>query len=253
VIDALGQPQSVLVLGGTSDLAVATLELMVGRRLHSAVLAGRDPSSLEVAAGALTAAGCPKVATAAFDANDSASHDQVVPKLFVEHGGFDVVLIAFGVLGDQDEAERDGLAAQRIATTNYVGVVTSGLAVARSLREQGHGAIVLLSSVAGERVRRANFVYGSSKAGADAFAQGLGDSLHGSGVRVLIVRPGFVRSKMTEGMPPAPMAVDPDDVAAAIVRGLERRAQIVWVPAKLRAVFFVLRHLPRSIFRRLPS
>lgn len=253
VIDALGNPQSILVLGGTSDIAVATLEIMAARRLERAVLAGRDVKALEAVASRLMAIGNLRAASAYFDADDGESHDRAISALFHEHGSFDVVLFAFGVLGDQATAERDTLEARRIATTNYVGVVTSGLAAAKLLRVQGHGTIVLLSSVAGERVRRANFVYGSSKAGADAFAQGLGDALHGSGVNVLIIRPGFVRSKMTKGLAPAPMAVGTAEVAAAIVTGLERRAHIVYVPPKLRALFVVLRHLPRALFRRIPS
>src|SRR5262249_55419270 len=120
------------------------------------------------------------------------------------------------------------------------------------MRAQGHGTIVLLSSVAGERVRKANFVYGSSKAGVDGFFQGLGDSLAGSGIHAGIVRPGFVRTKMTEGMPDGPMATTADVVACAVVEAVARDREIVWVPGPLRAVMAVVRHLPRVVFRRLP-
>jgi decaprenylphospho-beta-D-erythro-pentofuranosid-2-ulose 2-reductase len=156
------------------------------------------------------------------------------------------------VLGDQDEAECDPDAAAQIARVNYLGSVSVGVPIAQRLRAQGHGVIVALSSVAGERARRSNFVYGSSKAGMDAFFQGLGDSLVGTGVHVMVVRPGFVHSKMTEGLEPAPLATTPEDVAAAIERGLARRADTVWVPPALRYVMTVLRHVPRPIFRKLP-
>lgn len=252
MIDALGNPQSALVLGGGSDIAVATLEQMASRRLRRVVLAGRSTESLAAAAERLTAAGCSDVTTVHFDAAEAASHDATIGALFDEHDGFDVVLVAFGVLGDQGQAEVDGDEVLRIVQTNYTGAATSMLAASRALVAQGHGTIVLLSSVAGERARRSNYVYGSSKAGADALAQGLGDALHGSGVHVMIVRPGFVRSKMTEGMAAAPMAVGPEEVGAAVVRGLEKRAAVVYVPSKLRYVFAVLRHLPRPVFRRLP-
>lgn len=252
MIDALGNPQSALVLGGGSDIAVATLELMAGRRLRRAVLAGRDGDSLAEAAARVTAAGCPDVATTHFDALDAAGHEGAVAGLFADHGGFDLVLVAFGVLGDQGQAEVDLDEALRIVQTNYTGAVTSMLAASRALVAQGHGALVLLSSVAGERARRSNFVYGSSKAGADALAQGLADALHGSGVHVMIVRPGFVHSKMTAGMAAAPMSVTPDVVAEAVAAGLGKRAAVVYAPARLRLVFSVLRHLPRPVFRRLP-
>lgn len=252
MIDALGNPQSALVLGGGSDIAVATLEQMAARRLSRVVLAGRREASLKAAATRVEAAGCGEVTTVHFDAVDAIGHDTAIGDLFAQHGGFDLVLVAFGVLGDQGQAEVDGDEALRIVQTNFTGAATSMLAASRSLVAQGHGTIVLLSSVAGERARRSNYVYGSSKAGADALAQGLGDALHGSGVHVMIVRPGFVRSKMTEGMAAAPMSAEPAEVASAILRGLEKRAEVVYVPSKLRYVFAVLRHLPRPVFRRLP-
>ncbi len=139
-----------------------------------------------------------------------------------------------------------------IRDSNYTGAVSAGLICARALQSQGHGSLVVLSSVAGERARRANFIYGSSKAGLDTFAQGLGDALHGTGAHVMVVRPGFVRSKMTTGLTEAPLATTPEAVATAIELGLRRRAETVWVPGTLRVVMSALRHLPRALFRRLP-
>jgi decaprenylphospho-beta-D-erythro-pentofuranosid-2-ulose 2-reductase len=156
------------------------------------------------------------------------------------------------VLGDQETAEHDGNAAVDIAEVNYVGAVSITVPIAQRMRTQGHGAIVALSSVAGERARRSNFVYGSSKAGMDAFFQGLGDSLVGSGVKVMIVRPGFVHTKMTEGRDAAPLSVRPDEVADAVVAGVAARKELVWVPPAMRLVMSGLRHVPRPLFRRLP-
>jgi decaprenylphospho-beta-D-erythro-pentofuranosid-2-ulose 2-reductase len=253
VEDALGNPQSALVLGGGSDIALATLRLLVDRRLRTVVLAGRSTDALESGpAEELRSRGATTVEVEPFDALDTGSHEALVDRVFDRHGHVDLVLAAFGVLGDQSRAEEDNDEALRIAATNYVGVVTTCLPVARRLRAQGHGTLVVLSSVAGERARRANFVYGSSKAGADAFAQGLGDALHGSGARVMVVRPGFVRSSMTEGMEEAPMATSPEAVGQAIVRGLEKGSEVVHVPPLLRVVFSGLRHLPRPVFRRMP-
>jgi len=161
-------------------------------------------------------------------------------------------VIAFGVLGDAEVAERDASTALEIVQTNFTGAVSVAIPLAQRLQAQGHGTLVVLSSVAGERVRKANFVYGSSKAGVDGFFQGLGDRLVGSGVHVMIVRPGFVRTKMTAGMKEAPFTTTPAQVATAVAAALGRDTEIIWVPAPLRWVMAVLRHVPRPIFRRLP-
>ncbi|GGV78011.1 MULTISPECIES: decaprenylphospho-beta-D-erythro-pentofuranosid-2-ulose 2-reductase [Streptomyces] len=248
--DAFGLPQSLLVLGGTSEIALATARRLIARRTRTVWLAGRPSPALEEAAGQLRGLGA-DVHTVAFDALDPASHEAVLGKVFAE-GDVDMVLLAFGLLGDQARDEREPEAAVRVAQTNYTGAVSAGLVCARSLQSQGHGSLVVMSSVAGERARRANFIYGSSKAGLDAFAQGLGDALHGTGVHVMVVRPGFVRTRMTAGLPEAPLATTPEAVATAVELGLRRRTETVWVPGTLRVVMAALRHLPRAVFRRLP-
>ncbi|MEN8653748.1 decaprenylphospho-beta-D-erythro-pentofuranosid-2-ulose 2-reductase [Streptomyces sp. 21So2-11] len=248
--DAFGAPQSLLVLGGTSEIGLATARRLVARRTRTVWLAGRPSPALESAAAGLRALGA-DVRTVAFDALDSASHEESLGKVFTE-GDIDMVLMAFGVLGDQANDEAEPLAAVRVAQTNYTGAVSAGLVCANALQGQGHGSLVVLSSVAGERARRANFIYGSSKAGLDAFAQGLGDALHGTGVHVMVVRPGFVRTKMTEGLTETPLATTPEAVALAIETGLRRRSETVWVPGTLRVVMSALRHVPRPLFRRLP-
>lgn len=251
--NALGAVQSVLVLGGGSDIAGAIVTRLITQGCRTVVLAGRDPSSLEPRATAVRAMGAQTVETVAFDATQPETHAALVEDLWQRHGDLDVVLLAFGVLGEQAALERNPLAAARLVTTNFTGAVSVGLSVAQALRSQGHGTLVVLSSVAGERVRKANAVYGASKAGLDGFAQGLGDVLAGSGARVLVVRPGFVRTAMTEGLPAAPFATTPEAVAEAVVRGLASGAHTVWVPAVLRPVFAVLRLLPRPLWRRLPG
>ncbi|MEU2896176.1 decaprenylphospho-beta-D-erythro-pentofuranosid-2-ulose 2-reductase [Streptomyces sp. NPDC001273] len=248
--DAFGLPQSLLVLGGTSEIALATARRLIARRTRTVWLAGRPSPGLDEAAGQLRGLGA-DVRTVAFDALDPAAHEDALGKVFAE-GDIDMVLLAFGTLGDQAHDERDPEAAVRVAQTNYTGAVSAGLLCAGALQTQGHGSLVVLSSVAGERARRANFIYGSSKAGLDAFAQGLGDALHGTGVHVMVVRPGFVRTRMTAGLPEAPLATTPEAVAAAVELGLRRRAETVWVPGALRMVMSALRHLPRGVFRRLP-
>lgn len=248
--DAFGAPQSLLVLGGTSEIALATARRLIALRTRRVWLAGRPSPALDAAAAELRGRGA-EVRTVDFDALDSASHEAALGKVFAE-GDVDVVLMAFGILGDQARDEEEPLAAVRVAQTNYTGAVSAGLVCAGALQAQGHGSLVVLSSVAGERARRADFIYGSSKAGLDTFAQGLGDALQGTGVQVMIVRPGFVRTRMTAGRPEQPLATTPEAVAGAIVTGLRRRSEAVWVPGSLRVVMSALRHVPRPLFRRLP-
>lgn len=249
--NALGAVQSALVLGAGSEIAQVTTRRLVAGGCERVVLAARRPDELAGEVQTLTDAGASAVRTVEFDALDTASHADVVGKAFDDE--IDLVLIAFGVLGDQQVLDHDPEAAAELSRVNYVGAVSTGLAAAECMRRQGHGTIVFLSSVAGERTRKSNFVYGASKAAMDAFAQGLSDSLVGSGVEVLIVRPGFVHTKMTAGAEPAPFATTPDAVAAAIVEGLSSGRTVVWVPSLLRWVMVVFRHLPRSLWRRVSA
>jgi len=240
------------VLGGSSDIGVAIASELAGPRHATVILAGRHPAELERAADRVRAAGAGEVTTLPFDATDTATHERFVARVSEMTADLDVVVAAFGVLGDQERDEAGGNGAVEVATTNYVGAVSVCLPVARLLRRQGHGTLVVLSSVAGERVRKANFIYGSSKAGLDGFAQGLGDALAGSGAHVLVIRPGFVVSKMTRGMGKVPLSTTPEAVAAATASALATGKEIVWVPTAFRAVMAVTRHLPRSVFRRMP-
>jgi len=250
--DALGAVQSVLVLGATSDLGQAITRALVRTRCRTVVLGARHPGELAPFVAELRALGATTVELVQFDADRPDDHAGVIGGAFDRHRDIDVVLLAFGVLGDQAAYDADPMLAVAAARTNYVGAVSAGLVTAEHLRRQGHGTLVVLSSVAGERVRRANFVYGSTKAGLDGFAQGLGDALAGTGAGVLVVRPGFVSTKMTAGRPPAPLATTPEAVADAVVAGLAAGRDTVWVPSALRPVFAVFRHLPRPLWRKLP-
>jgi len=247
----MGMPQSVLALGATSDIAGAVLDALVARRARRLVLAGRDRPGLEALSARLGAKGAGPLEIATFDALQPLSVAGVVEQAFAG-GDVDLALVAFGALGHQDHDERDPAGAVQAVTVNFTAAAAAGVAVAEAMRAQGHGDIVLLSSVAGERVRRSNFVYGSAKAGADSFFLGLADALAGTAVRVMVVRPGFVRTRMTAGLKEAPLSVDADQVAAAVVRGLEKGSRIVWVPPAMRGVMSALRHVPHPVFRRLP-
>jgi len=251
MIDAVGNPQSILVLGGTSEIGLAVVEAFASDRPLRVVLAARPSDRLNAARARLEERGC-AVETVDFDARAVDAADATVRKCFAS-GDIDVAVVAFGLLGDAEQAWTDVDAAVELATVNYTAAVAVGVALAARMRDQGHGAIVALSSVAGERPRRSNFVYGSTKAGLDAFYTGLTDALRPFDVGVTVVRPGFVHSRMTEGMKPAPLSTTPEAVAAVIVDAVRNRREQVWVPAPLRGVMSVLRHLPRPVFRRLPA
>ncbi len=197
MFDAVGNPQSILLLGGTSEIGLAVVEAFASDRPMRVVLAGRESERLDAARARLEQQGC-AVETVPFDAREPDTHADVVRKAFAG-GDIDVAVVAFGMLGDNEQAWTDVPAAVELAQVNYTAAVAVGVALGERMRAQGHGALVALSSVAGERARRSNFVYGSTKAGLDAFYTGLTEALREFGVRVTVVRPGFVHTRMTEG------------------------------------------------------
>lgn len=241
---------SIVVFGGRSEIGTAVAARLA--RGRTVVLAARRAGDLEAQRRAVLDAGAVAVHTVEFDADRLDTHEQTLADLAMLYGPIDVAVLAFGILGDQHRAEHDPAHAVAIVHTDYVAHVALLTRLAGHLRAQGSGRIVVFSSVAGVRVRRANYVYGSAKAGLDGFASGLADALPGSGVSLLLVRPGFVVGRMTEGMSPAPLSSTPDRVADATVTALRRGRGEVWVPAVLRPVFFGMRLLPRPIWRRLP-
>lgn len=243
---------AIVVFGGRSEIGIAVAARLAADGAETVVLAARRSDDLDAEAKALRHAGAQTVGRVEFDADDLAAQAAVLDEIAGRYGPIDVAIIAFGVLGDQQRAERDAAHAVDVVHTDYVAHVNLLTLLANRLRDQGHGRLVVFSSVAGVRVRKANYVYGSAKAGLDGFACGLADALAGSGVRLLLVRPGFVIGRMTAGMPPAPFSATPDRVADATVAALRRDRAVVWVPAVLRPVFAVMRLLPRVIWRRLP-
>jgi len=246
--DSVGRARTVLLLGGRSEIGLAIVERLVRDGAREVVLAARG--GVETPPGVLAELGA-SVHSVEFDAAQPDAHTGTVAGAVGLVGDLDVVVDAFGVLGDQAAYEADPASAARAAAVNYTGHVSAGLAVAARLREQGHGVLVVLSSVAGVRVRRFNFVYGSAKAGLDGFAQGLADSLHGSGARVLVVRPGYVPTRMSAHVDPAPFPATPGQVAEAVASGLRSGATTVWAPRVLRPLFTGMRLMPRALWRRL--
>jgi decaprenylphospho-beta-D-erythro-pentofuranosid-2-ulose 2-reductase len=243
----------VLLIGGTSEIGLAILGRLAADGPVRPYLLGRDRDRLSDALATLARHGCAEGESDLLDASDLDSHAGTIGRAFERAGGFDLVVLAVGVLGAQAGLDADQATIEKVMGVNFDGCGSLLIHAMRRLREQGHGTAIVLSSVAAERPRSGNAIYGAAKAGLDALAQGLADASARTGPRVLVVRPGFVLTRMTEGLPRAPFASTPDAVAEATVHALKRRGtHTVWVPAKLRYIFALLRHVPRPVYRRLP-
>jgi len=240
----------VVIFGGRSEIGVELARLLAPGA--TVILAARTPDRLSAQVAAVEQAGATKVDVRQFDADDLTSHAPLVASIVADHGPIGTAVLAFGILGDQARAEKDPAHTSAVLHTDFVAQANLLTLLAEAMRSAGSGSIVVFSSVAGVRVRRANYVYGSAKAGLDGFCSGLADALHGSGVRLLLVRPGFVVGRMTEGMDPAPMSSTPQQVAAATARALAKGRRTVWIPWTLRPFFVGMRLLPQWVWRRMP-
>ena len=245
---ALTDPiETAVVLGGGSDIALATIRLLADAELLRVVLACRHPEELtdRLASGPAIAA---EVDLRAWDALDAVGHQAFFDRCAESLGRIDLVLCAVGSLGHGSGLAAGPEAVGELLAANFTGPATAITAAAQLLVRQGSGTIVVLSSVAGVRARKSNYPYGAAKAGLDTFAAGLTDALVDSGVGVVVVRPGFVRSKMTTGLQPAPFATAPEAVATAIVDTLRLGgSRTIHVPRKLGPLFAVLRLVPRRV------
>lgn len=240
------------IFGGRSEIGVE-----VARRLADTadvvVLAVRPGSDADAAVASVRAAGASRVERVDFDADDLAAHRRVVTDIEERFGPIATAILAFGILGDQQAAEHDEGEVARILSTDFVAQASLLTVLAAVMRPRGTGVLVAFSSVAGVRVRRANYVYGSAKAGLDGFASGLADALHGSGVDLVIARPGFVIGRMTAGLKPAIFSSTPGQVADAVARRVATGGPtVLWIPWQLRALFTVAAHVPRAVWRRMP-
>ena len=252
VFDATGNPQRILLLGGTSEIGLAICERYLRNARAGIVLACMPGDPLRDSAKAqLEKAGAKSVEVVDFDAVDTESHPAVIEKAW-SGGDIDVAIVAFGLLGDAEELWQNQRKAVQIAEINYTAAVSVGVLLGEKMRAQGSGRIIAMSSAAGERVRRSNFVYGSTKAGLDGFYLGLGEALREFGVGVLVIRPGQVRTRMSAHVKEAPLTVDKEYVADLAVTASAKGKDLVWAPGAFRYVMMVLRHIPRPIFRKLP-
>lgn len=249
--DALGRIQSVALFGGGSDIGLAALtHLTAESPLDRVILAGRHPERFHELAAT---GGIPPQAVEVvdFDGSDRSNHGEIVDGIF-RGGDVDVAVVAFGQLIREDGLDTDIPAALQMLDVNYTGAISTMMHAARALRTQGHGHLVVLSSIAGQRSRPDNYLYGSTRAGVDFVAQGMKTSLQQASVNLTIVRPGFVHSKMTEGWKPAPFAVTADQVGRVIAREvLHPGHTVVWVPPVMQLVARILRLLPGGLLAKL--
>lgn len=243
----------VIVAGGSSEIALAIVRKLQSREPRDVALLGRSPDALARAADALQTRGSPRATVLEVDARRTDDHAEVVGEAVRRLGGVDIAIVAIGVLGERGGMPADIDAGVELLQVNFVGAGSLLLELARALRDGGGGTLVVLSSVAAERPRRSNVLYGASKAGLDALAQGLADALAVERVRVLVVRPGFVRTRMTQGLKPAPLSTDAQTVADVTLDGLDRGAGTVWAPTRLRWLMLIVRALPRPLFRRMKA
>src|SRR5699024_7097983 len=220
MIDAVGKPQSIVILSDAPDIHLAAIEDFLSPGPATMVRARRAAHSLAGPRRSCQDAGASEVETLPFDAVDFDSHPAVIDKAF-EAGDIDIAIVAFGILGDNEKQWQNQKLAVQAAQVNFTGAVSVGVLLGQKMKEQGHGQIVAFSTVAGEMVRRSNFVYGSTKAGTDGFYRLLGEALRGTGVRVLTVRPGQVRTNMTKDLDDAPLTVDKTDAAKAIAKAVD--------------------------------
>ena len=248
--DGLGRPQTILVLGGTSQIGCAIAErLLIGP--GTVLLAGRDPDRLAGAAAGLARRGR-RVETLHYDATaPAAATVDVLAAAAARAGDLDVVLLCVGVLTDEAVLGGDPVATETALRTNLLGPMLATRAAVSRLSAQGHGTLVVLSSVAAVRSRPGLLTYGVAKSALDGYARGIGAAARGSGARVLVVRPGHVRTRMTAGLVEPPFTTDVGQVAERVSRALTRRPVVAYAPAVLRPVMTLLSLLPPAIYRRV--
>jgi decaprenylphospho-beta-D-erythro-pentofuranosid-2-ulose 2-reductase len=242
----------VIVLGATSAIAEATARLYAGEGAEL-LLVGRHVARLDAIAGDLRLRGAARVETATCDLTEIADVVSALAGFVATLGGIDHLLLAYGVLGDQRELERDPVTARASFAVNFTSAAAWTLAAADVLERQGHGSLVVLGSVAGDRGRRANFVYGGAKAGLAVLVEGIAHRFAGSGPRAVIVKPGPVISPMTEGFADRKglMWATPETVASIVRRAADRGRPVIYAPWFWRWIMLIIRALPTPIFNRL--
>ncbi len=249
--DPFGIPETVLVFGATSEIATDMALRLADNGSRKFILAARSAEALHDLETRLTTKGATVSELVEFDATSLESHQQLISGIWNRHERIDLALVAFGLLSAEISDGAGEAGPTDVAMVNFVGAVSVIEPVAAKMVDQGDGVIAVLSSVAAERPRGSNYLYASAKAGLDSYARGLGDALVSTGVRVLVIRPGFVHTRMTQGLEPAPLSIHPPAVSDALMKGLGSKRDVVWAPPPVRVLMSVLRHLPAALYRRI--
>jgi len=243
--------KNILIVGGSSAIAVACAREWVKRGANF-MLAGRHPTRLDAVAQDLRVRGAGRVGTFVLDVNDFDQHRAMLDSTVAELGRIDIVLLAHGTLSDQSECERDPQAAVREITVNALSTIALLTLLAGVFEAQKSGSIAVISSVAGDRGRPSNYVYGTAKAAVTTFCEGLRARLFKSNVKVLTIKPGFVNTPMTAGLAlPGPLVASPERVATDIVRAVERGKDSIYTPWFWAEIMLVIRSLPGFVFKRI--
>jgi decaprenylphospho-beta-D-erythro-pentofuranosid-2-ulose 2-reductase len=243
-------PKRILVLGATSGIAEACLRLWAARG-DKLYLVARSEDRLHVVAADAHVRGASLVETAVANLDDLEQHPELLAHAVNALGGLDVAFVALGVLGEQAEGELRAEVAAQVLHTNFTAPVSLLTWLGNFMAQRHAGTLAVLTSVAGERGRKSNYIYGSSKAGLTVFVDGMRNRIDREGVRVMTIKPGPVRTAMTEHMKGNAKFANVDDVAAAIVKAVDRGTDVVYVPAIWRVIMCIIRAIPESIFKKL--
>ncbi|MEN8216146.1 MAG: SDR family oxidoreductase [Pseudomonadota bacterium] len=242
--------RKILIIGATSAIAQETAKLFAQEQ-DALFLVGRDAEKLEAVAADLKVRGAHKVAYSCLDLNEVQQHQAVLDEAYKSLDGLDTVLIAYGSLDDQKACEQDSAKAEQALRTNFLSVVSLLTPIANRLERQRYGCIAVISSVAGDRGRQSNYVYGAAKGGLSLFLQGLRNRLQSANVCVLTIKPGFVDTPMTANLKKGALWAKPQTVARGIFRAISRRRNVVYLPWFWWLIMLIIRLIPEPIFKRM--
>lgn len=243
-------PRKILVLGATSGIAEATCRIWAAQGA-SLFLIARNQAKLDAVAADLKIRGASYVGTAVADLDDTDKHPELLAHAVNSLTGMDIAYLAHGILGDQIQAEQDFNTAAQILHTNFMAPVSLLTWLANYCVQRHAGTLAVISSVAGDRGRKSNYLYGSSKAGLSAFLGGLRNRVDREGVTVLAIKPGPTKTAMTAGMPKSEKFADVDSVAESIVKAIDKRQDTLYVPFQWQPIMFVIRNIPERVFKKL--